>query len=41
MSDQVGNPEARFSRVAAQIVFDHLLFSFNAVNTVLMRKICI
>ena len=27
MLDLVGNPEDRFSRVAAQIVFDHLTFS--------------
>ena len=39
MSDLVGNPEDRFSRVAAQIVFDHLLLSFNAVKTVLMCTI--
>ena len=37
MSDLVGNPEDRFSRVEAQIVFDHLMSSLHAVNTVLMR----
>ena len=39
MSDLVGNPEDRFSRVEAQIVFDHLRLSLSVAYMVFMCTI--